>query len=251
MGKKQKNKMNKQEDSSLIDKLRDDLFKYRVDILSYKNKINTLILAGTIIISVLAFFGYNKIENIEKTIMYRANERLAITDTLLAKIDQSKIDSLNLLILSREQEYNVLIANFENIIEQSLDLQGKMLGVLSENERTASRAKSYRKEYPTSLFNIYPIIKNLRKNQVEYVYLIINDEIDISEDDYLSIALYPKGRRIILLEKNYEVSSRFNKMSFAINTYEDYKDYELEISYFKKEGDIYIKCCIIEEITLL
>jgi amino acid permease len=70
---------------SVVNKLRDELFEYRIDIKAYKRSLNAIIAAGTILISVIAFFGYSKIENIEKTIMNRANERLAITDSLLKK----------------------------------------------------------------------------------------------------------------------------------------------------------------------
>jgi hypothetical protein len=161
------------------------------------------------------------------------------------------VDSLNRLILSKEQEYNVIIANFERVVQQSMDLQGKLLESLSENERIEGKTNSYMVEYPTTLFSIHPLNKNLKKNQVQFVYLTLKEEVNISEDDYLSIAIHPKGRQIILLDKNYKLSSRFNKMSFSVTQFENYREYELEISYFKKEKNGYRKCYIVEEINLL
>ena len=103
--KKQKNmtkKSNTVSEENENNKLRDELFEYRVDIKSYIRNLNTIIIAGTLIISVLAFFGYNKIENIEKIVIDKTNQRLAITDSLLAKIDQKKIDSIkNILIVKK------------------------------------------------------------------------------------------------------------------------------------------------------
>lgn len=240
----------KDEDNQSIDKLRDELFDYRVDIKSYRKNLNTLAVAGTILLSMLAFFGYNKIENIEETIMQRANERLALTDSLLAKIDQAKIDSLNQLLLSKEQEYNVTIANFERILRQSTDLQKKLLESLPENERTNGKTNSYSEEYPTSIFEINSFNKSLTKDQTEFLYLIFKDNIDFSRDDYISITLYPKGGRIILLDKNYKISSKLNKISYGIPPYENYKEYELQISFFKKEDNRYKRYWIKENVNL-
>jgi len=91
-----------EENPSSYEKLKEDLFDYRIDIKSYKRNLNTIRISGSIIISVLAFFGYNKIESIQESILRRANERLAITDSILAKIDQKKIDSLNEIIAQKE-----------------------------------------------------------------------------------------------------------------------------------------------------
>jgi hypothetical protein len=200
---------------------------------------------------ILAFFGYDKIENIEITIMNQANERLTQTDSILSKIDQSRIDSLNQILLLKEQEYNVIISNFERIVQQSMDLQSKLLESLSENERTDMDTDRYVSESPTDIFTIYPFIKELTKNRPESIYLVFKDGVEFSKDDYLSVSLFPKGRRILILDKRYKISSKFNKMSFGINPFEDYKDYELEIAYFKKENHGYKKSYIVEKVKLL
>lgn len=232
------------------EKIRDELFEYRVDIKSYKAKLNVIIYAGSILLVILAFFGYDKIENIETTILDRAGERLAQTDSILAKIDQPRIDSINRLLLLKEQEYSVVISNFEKIVQQSLEIQGKLLESISENERTDNKTDVYTQEYSTDVFIIHPFNRELIRNQVEYVYIVFNDGVEFSEEDYLSISLKPKGRGIILFSKNYAVSSKFNKVSFAIEPFEDYKEYELHVSYFKKESKNYRRFYVVEDIKL-
>lgn len=238
------------EENYLVEKLREELFEYRVDIKSYKGKLNVIIYAGSILLVILAFFGYDKIYNIETTILNRANERLAQTDSILSKIDQPRIDSINQLLLVKEQEYNVVIANFEKIVQQTMDVQSKLLESISENKRTDNRTGRYTEEYPTDVFTIHPFNKELNRDQVEFIYVIFKDDVEFSCEDYLSIALYPKGRRMLLLDKNYAISSKFNKISFGINPFETYKDYELQISYFKKEDQNYRRHYIIENIRL-
>lgn len=235
-----------------LEKITNDLFDYRVDIKSYKMSLNSIIIAGSILVSILAFFGYNKIENIETTIMEKANKRLTVTDSLLAKIDQSKIDSLNFMLLKKEQEYLVTIANFERIIQQSKDLQLKLLESLSENTRIDSRNDSYTTEHPTDIFILHDFKKELPKNKVEYIYLTFKDEVTFSPEDYLSIRLYPKERRILLLNKDYKIDSKFNKLSFGIEPFENYKEYTLEVAYFKKEkGKSFKRYYMVETIKLI
>lgn len=231
--------------------LRNELFDYRVDIKSYKKNLNTIIVCGTIVFSILGFMGYNKIENIEKTILEKANKRLIQTDSLLAKIDQTKIDSLNTMLRNKEIEYNILLARFEKIITLSEELQLKFLDSLTENERIESKVNSYIQQSASNIFEIIPFKKQVSKNQRQYIYLILNESVDIKPDSYLDIRIFPKDRRMIVRNNTYKVSSKFNKVSFEIEPFENYKEYELEISFFSKsKSGTYNKYQIKEAITL-
>jgi chorismate mutase len=220
---------------SSFDKFKDDLFEYRIDIKSYKRNLNTIIISGSILISVFAFFGYNKIDSIQESILKKANERLAITDSLLANINENKIDSLNKIIAQKEIEYKETIENFESIISENKALENKLLNSLPENKRSNLRVNSFRTEFPTSIFEIRPFRKTLRLGQNESIFLIFKEEIDNSKEDFISISLYPKGRNVLLMDKAYVVDSRLNRLTFGIEKFEEYKDYTLEICYFKKE----------------
>lgn len=239
------------ENTSSYDNLREDLFDYRIDIKSYKRNLNTIIISGSIIISVLAFFGYNKIESIQESILRRANERLAITDSILAKIDQNKIDSLNEIIAQKEIEYRQTIENFENIISNNKALEDKLLKSLPENKRTNLSVNAYTTEFPTSIFEIRPFKKTLKIGETESVFLIFKEDLIDSKEDFISINLHPKGRNILLMDKNYDIDTRLNRISFGIEKFENYSDYVLEIAYFKKETkDRYRKYYITENIKL-
>tara|TARA_B110001450_G_scaffold251786_1_gene272400 strand:- start:639 stop:1424 length:786 start_codon:yes stop_codon:yes gene_type:complete len=236
---------------SSIDKLREDLFDYRIDIKSYIKNLNTIMISGSIIISVLAFFGYNKIENIEQTILEKANKRLAVTDSILSQIDQQKIDSLNTLIVTKEKEYLQTISNFEKIIFQNKELEMKLLKSLPENDRTESKNDSYIEEYPTDYFEIRPFKTAVADGESVNVYLVFQDNIEFTDKDYISLKIYPKGRNILWQHKDYKINSKLNKLSFGFRKFENYKDYKIEIAFFKMErNNTYRKCYVIENIKL-
>jgi len=237
--------------NSSYEKLKEDLFDYRVDIKSYKRNLNTIMVCFSIIISIAAFFGYNKIESIQESILIRANERLAITDSLLSKIDKHKIDSLNEIISQKEIEYKQTIDNFENVISNNRALEDKLLKSLPENKRIALNVNSYSTEFPTSIFEILPFRKTLKSGDNESIYLIFKDDVINSKEDFISINLFPKGHNILLLDKRYDIDTRLNRLSFGIVRFENYIDYVLEIAYFKKEkNDNYRKFYITENIRL-
>lgn len=235
---------------SILNKLKEDLFDYRVDIKSYKRSLNIIIISVTVLGSILAFFGYSKIEHIENTIMAKANNRLKITDSILAKIDGKRIDSLNNVIVIKEKEYQTTIENFEKLILYSKELELKLLESIKENERITVKNNSYFSEFPTDMFYIHPINKNVEKLKSYPIYLVINNINTFSKEDYLSINVFPKGRRVLILDKTYKVNSKFNKLSFGIEPFENNKIYELEISFFKREKNGYRKHSIVEEITI-
>ena len=236
---------------SAVEKLREDLFEYRIDIKTYKRNLSTIIIAGSIVISVLAFFGFNKIETIQDSILKRANERLSITDSILSKIDQNKIDSLNDIITKKEIEYSQTIKKFENIIAINKNLEGKLLQSLPENKRTNKSVNSYITEYPTSAFEVRSFKKELRSGIIETIYLIFNEDINHSKDDFISVTIRPKGRNIILLDKHYEIHSKLNRLTCGLEKFENFEDYTLEIAYFSKvEANRYRKSYISEIIKL-
>jgi hypothetical protein len=249
--KKQSNSEKNDIDSSSLEKLKSDLFDYRIDIKAYKRNINTIIICGSLIISVLGFFGYNKIESIQNSILERANERLAITDSILSKIDQKKIDSLNEIISQKEIEYQQTIENFENTILKNRALEDKLLKSLPENKRSNNNVNHYEIEYSNSYFEVRPFRKTLRPRENESIFLVFKDNVITSKNDFIILSLYPKGRGILLMEKRYDIDTRLNRLSFEIEKFENFTDYTLRIGYcMKLDSDKYKKFYIIEDIKL-
>ena len=243
---------NKQEDKDYnnLEKIRNDLFDYRVDIKSYIKNLNTIIIAASIIISVLAFFGYNKIENIEKIVLEKANQRLALTDSLLAKIDQKRIDSINMVLTSKEKEYETTINNFEKAIQQSRELELILLKNLPENESIKEKNVTYTIGNPKGLFEVIIKKRKLGKGQKEFIYLIFQENTSFGKSDFISVSLSPKGRNIITFQKYYKLNSKLNKVSFTLVPYKNYRKYNLSVSYYKKDAKYYTNYKINTEIEL-
>lgn len=224
------------DDRSIIDKLRDELFNYRVDIKSYIKNLNTIMISGTVLIALLAFFGYNRIDSIEKTILEEANKRLAVTDSILAKIDQSKIDSLNTFLIIKEKELIQTISNFEKIIYQNKSLEMKLLNSLPENDRINRKEGGYIDGLLADYVEMKPFKTILNEKEIVYIYLVLKENVEFASDDYISLAIYPKGRGVLLDYKYYNVNSKLNKISFGLRKFKNYKDYRIEVAYFKKEN---------------
>lgn len=231
--------INEKEESN-YEKLRDELFDYRVTIKTYIKNLNTIMISGTIILSLLAFFGYNKIENIERIIITKVDKRLAVTDSILSKIDQKTIDSLNILLLEKELDLKKTIENFEKTISKNKELELNLLKNLVENKRISPKNVSRYSEPNTDIFDIREFKTDFKINELGFVYLVVRDGFELDESCFLNLSLYPKNRNILLQDKHYSVDSKFNKLSFVINEkFEKNTVYTLEISLFKKEGKSY------------
>ena len=224
--------------NELYEKLRDELFEYRVSIKTYLKNIKTIIISGTVIISLLAFFGYNKIENIENLVFKEVNERLKVTDDLLSKIDQKKIDSLNIVLTKKEKEFNQTIKNFDLIIKTNKSLEDKLLRSIDENSRTKEINESYYEESQTDYFEIRPFSKTIKLKEKIDFYLIFKENVDLTNIDNLCLKLFPKNTNIQLQDKYYKVNSNFNKLSLRIDSkYKNHQEYQLKIGFYRKEGE--------------
>lgn len=233
-----KEKTDKEE--SNYEKLRDELFDYRVKIHAYIKNLNTIIVAGTIILSLLTFFGYNKIENIQSIIISKVDKRLATTDSILAKIDQKTIDSLNMMLSKKEVDLQNTIDNFEKTISRNKELEFNLLKNLPENRRIKPKNIARYEEPNTDIYDIREIKSSFHLNELGYIYLVTRDGFEIDGNCFINLSIYPRGRNILIQDKYYAIDSKFNKLSFSINEkYEKYTQYTIAIGLFKKEGSIY------------
>jgi len=242
----------KEELNNSYEKLREELFSYRVDIKAYMKSLNIIIISGTIILSLLAFFGYNKIENIQKIALEKVERRLAITDSLLAKIDQNKIDSLKSLLDKKEKEFQNTIKRFDEIIIKNKELENKLLLSLSVNPKINPNINSYISEQQVDFFDIKPFKHQLKIGEQINIFIIFNSKINLDDIEFLGIKLYPKGRNILLQDRYYSINSRLNKIIFRIsNKFKNYNNYSLEIGFYKKEKGKYKFYHTTENITLI
>lgn len=227
--------------SDLFEKLREELFKYRVSIESYKMNINTIIVCATIIISVIAFFGYNKVDGIQEIVIEKTNKRLMKTDSLLAKIDQKKIDSLNTVLVKKEIEFKNTIKNFDIVINSNIELQTKLLSSLADNPIvTHTEIKSYMPEYQSDYFDIRPFKQNIKLGELINIYLIFKENVNLKSIEYIGLKLYPNRRNILLSDKFYQINGKLNKLSFKVGEkFENQTIYRLEIGIYIKTNNTY------------
>jgi len=234
-----KNKPQKRESHgsySSIEKFRDELFEVRVDLKAYIRNINVLIVCATVIISILAFFGYNKIDSVEKQILEKANARLAITDSLLAKINEKKLDSINELLSRKIVEYENTIKNFELVINQNKVIEKKLFELLPLNEQLLSFPhESYYQEQQGDYFEIYPFPDKFKNNEKAFVYFKFLEPFDISDAECIAIQIFQINRNVLLNAKYYKVNQRLNKIAIQF-AYEKGK-YDLFIGFFTKQNN--------------
>ncbi|WP_138429603.1 hypothetical protein [Fodinibius saliphilus] len=207
--------MDSSEQNSDYEKLRDELFEVRVDYKSWLRSLKIIATSISVILFILAFFGYSKIESIENTIYQQVDERLQITDSLLSSIDQSKIDSLNSRLREKEREYDQTIKNLESTIDKSKELQEKLLESMPANSRTQYSLESHYEYSSEGLFTTNTIPQQIKPNSKFDINLIIHEEVDLNKIDviYLSIIKRDEDDNRILVKNNfYELNERLNKI---------------------------------------
>lgn len=108
------------------EELRKEIVEVKIDYKAWMRSLKIIGFSVTIILALLAFWGYDKIDTIEKTILERTDQRLAQSDSLLSKIDDKRIADLNNKLLLKEKEYTQTIKSLENIITQNKQIEDKI-----------------------------------------------------------------------------------------------------------------------------
>ena len=213
--------------------LKKDITEVKIDYKSWMRTLKTIGFSITVILAIFAYFGYDKIDSLEKTILERTNNRLAQTDSILAKIDSKKINELNQRISEKEKEYSQTLNNFEKIISQNKKIEDNILALLPNNKRVERNYSSYYGGKVDDLFEFRPIENNYKQNSVVNLYLIFDETFDLSKADCISINLY-KGNYVIK-RHYYSVQERFNKINFTFDV--DKGDYAIEFGFLSKSND--------------
>lgn len=204
-------------------------------------------LSATVVIAILAFFGYEKVDKIEKTILERANQRLEKTDSLLAKIDEKRIDEINQRLIEKEKEYQKTISHFDKLISQSKEIEKRLLDLLPENERTEYPLEAYIVKPPSDLFEIRSFPSKFKVNEKANIFMILSENIDLKKVKVLSIKLMHGDT--LIKDYYYKPKVNLNKMSITFDVKQG--DYRLLVGFFaesKKEEDIFYK--LSQKITL-
>lgn len=222
---------------SIYEKLRDELFEIRVDVKAYIRSLKVLGSAVAILFAILAYFGYDKIDSVQQTVLNKANQRLAKTDSLLARLDQTKLDSLNLLLVQKQQEYEVTLSNFELALRRNKELEFKLFAALKPNERTEYELQSWAVHPPEDYFEIKHFPEKFRSGERIDLYLSFSESFDMSRAKVLRVAItqFRDGKAYGIRDYKFKVQQRLNKFSITLDISKG--QYLIEIGFIRKEGD--------------
>lgn len=233
---RKKDSKNTPEESTNIEKLRDDLFQYRVEIQAYRRSMNMLSACVSIVIAILGFFGYNKVEALLDKVEQRANERLAKTDELLTKIDTHYLDSLKTIVEERTVAYEEAIGALEKGTRVNNELYKKLISGLPYNKRVEAKYNSYVLRDATNIFDVVFYTDKYSFGQTGECYVVMGEEFIKEKDDVLLVEVLPKKRNVAIYYQTFEVHSNYNKLHFKFGQYEQYEDYELAVFLLRNKG---------------
>ncbi|MBI5216975.1 MAG: hypothetical protein HY960_14570 [Ignavibacteriae bacterium] len=224
-------------DQSNFEKLRDELFEVRVDIKAYIRSLKILGSSVAILFTILAYFGYDKIDSVQQTILNKANQRLAQTDSLLANIDQTKLDSLNRLLVQKQKEYQITLSNFELALRRNKELEFKLFDALKPNERTEYEIPSWTVHPPEDFFEVKYLPDKYRSGEKLDLYLSFSESFNLNDVKVLRVELteYREGQAYRIRDYKFKVQQRLNKFSITLDIPKG--KYLLEVGFVKMEGN--------------
>ena len=214
------------------EKLRDEVFQYRIETRSQLKSFRYLASFTAIVVAILAFFGYDKIDSITSKIEERTNSRLASTDSLLSSIDTQYLDSLTIAVSQRTAIYEKALTELERGTKVSQDYFRVVGNSLPYNKEIEVKIDSYLNDNRIDVIDVVQFSGTIHERQVGDCIVSIRDDVDIKEGDAIEIKVYPKGRRIVVFSQFYHVNKPLNRLSFRITRFEDYQDYSLFITLY-------------------
>jgi hypothetical protein len=227
---------NRDPEKSSYEKLRDELFDTRVDLKAWIRSLKVLGSSVVVLLTILGYFGYNKIESIESTILDKANARLAKTDTILSKIDEKKIDELNRRLGEKQREYEITLSNFEKVLRKNKELEEKLLRSLPPNERAEHPLREWYEKSPEDYFEVRPFGAIFRRKEKQDIYLTFAEKFDLKKASVLRLQLIEdKKNGYQVIDYFFKVQQRFNKITFTPDV--DPGNYVLNVGFVTTENN--------------
>lgn len=231
---------------SSYEKLRDEVFQYRVETKAQLKSFRYLVSFATVLIALLAFFGYDKIDRVIDKIEERTNSRLANTDSLLSLIDTRYLDSLTSAVSQRTAIYEKALTELERGTKVSQEYFRVIGNSLPYNKESEIKIDSYFNDNRINVIDVVRYSEILHDREIGDCIVSIRDDVDINEGDVLEVKVFPKGRRIVMFSQFYKVNKPLNRLPFRITRYNDYQDYTLLVSYYSLQDNQY-RAYIIEK----
>lgn len=219
-----------------IETMRDELFQYRVEICSYKRSMNCLIACVSVVIALLGFFGYDKIDSVADRFEERASNRLSVTDSILAKIDTHFLDSITNIINQTTIVYENALLSLEKGIQYNTDYK-QLISKQPYNKRKEGFVNSFAIRNATNVFDLAYYTDSIHSGNVGECFVVMRDDYDYSQEDLFLVEILPSGSNTVIYRQTFEVKSDYNKFYYQFNKQESNNKYKLEVILLKKVGN--------------
>lgn len=244
------------------EKLREEIVEVKVDYKAWLRSLKVIAVAVTIILALFAFFGYDKIESIESTIIGAVNERIAKTDSLISLVDQVRISELDVRLIelthrveekekeltqrigqlnerirAKERDYQLTLSNFERFLSKNQEVERRLLQLLPTNQRIDYSLGTYHIRPPEDYFEIRPFPSSFERNERVDIFLTFADKFDLNRAEALCIHLMKveEGKHFLYRQYFFEVQEHLNKLALTLDVGEG--DYTLETGFIEVKND--------------
>lgn len=241
---------NHQDNNQACEKLRDELFQYRVEIQSFKRSMKTLWGCVIAVSTILVLFGYNRVSDLLDKVENNANERLAKTDSILATVDMRFLDSLTFLVNERTETYEKAISALENGIRVNNEMYRKIIASLPYNKRIEYNVNSFLVRDATNIFDVVFYSEDYSEGETGECYVVMGDEYARNANDVLLVEVLPLNKNVAVYYQIFEVKDNYNKLYFRFNKYEQDLEYSLRIILLRKQGKDHVGYTITKPITI-
>lgn len=226
--------------STQYEKLRDELFQYRVEIQSFKHSMRTIWISITVGFTLLGFLGYGKVEALLDRVETKANERLSKTDSLLAKVDTQYLDSLIAVVNEKTLAYEASVASLEKGTLVNNNLMKSLIKDIPYNKRFDVKHTPYFETDATNMFNVIYYTDNYAYGETGDCYVVMGEEYKKEEGDVFLVEVKVENRNIAVFYQTFEAFENYNKLHYSFGDHKHGSRYLLVIALIRKRGTDFI-----------
>lgn len=226
--------------SNQYEKLRDELFQYRVDIKSFQRSMRIVWVSITIGFALLGYLGYGQVEDLLDRVEKKANDRLAKTDSLLAKVDTRYLDSLIAVVNEKTIAYEASVAALEKGTRVNNNMIRSLISGLPYNKRFDVKHTPFIVTDAINMFDIIYYTDDYVFGETGDCYVVMGEEYKKEEGDIFLVEVKVENRRVAVFYQTFEALENYNKLHYSFGSYEHETRYSLVIALIRKRGEDFI-----------
>ena len=215
------------------ERLRDELFQYRIEIKSFQRSIKVIASCVTVILGLFAFFGYDRIESVVRHYETRADKRLARTDSLLSAVDTRALDSLIETVAAKTAIYEKALSELERGSQINAELFSIILRSLPYNSHIEHPIEEYHEKSYAGVFDVVFYTERYEPGQTAECHVVLNDSTAINPEDVFIVAVFPTDSHLAVFYQTFTIQGKYNRLPFVFAKYEKYTEYTLSVTLLK------------------